>query len=238
MGRFMSPDWSAKAEPVPYARLGDPQTLNLYAYLRNNPLAGIDADGHCAGGGWCDIHGNPYQTDSEKEAAMKAAQQQGNSATPVQVGEQWLTGTGPRNQTFHDGDPFTEQLRHHENVQDVIKGVRDGSLPLEGDRNYNLGGVKGVGLYLKDYSTLLTGGTTGNLAVTYLGSYSLHYTTSDGVITFTAKNTSSLGSATHLPIFGYTAAGQSVSRFMNGLTRSGPMSPTTQTFIFHEHVGP
>jgi RHS repeat-associated protein len=30
MGRFMSPDWSAQVEPVPYAKLGDPQTLNLY----------------------------------------------------------------------------------------------------------------------------------------------------------------------------------------------------------------
>ena len=30
MGRFMSPDWSAKEEPVPYAKLDDPQTLNLY----------------------------------------------------------------------------------------------------------------------------------------------------------------------------------------------------------------
>ncbi len=129
-------------------------------------------------------------------------------------------------------------LRHHSNVQDVINGVRDGSLPPNGDHDYNLGGVKGVGLYLKDYSTLLTGGATGNLAVTYLGSYSLHYTTSDGVITFTVKNTSTLGSATHLPIFGYTAAGQRFSRFMTGLSQSGPMSPTTQTFIFHEHVVP
>lgn len=167
-----------------------------------------------------------------------AAPQPGNSATPFQVGAQWLTGTGPRNQTFHDGDPFTEQLRHHDNVQDVINGVRDGSLPPNGNHDYNLGGVKGVGLYLRDYSTLLTGGLTGNLAVTYLGSYSLHYATSDGVITFTVKNTSSLGSATHLPIFGYTAAGQSFSRFMTGLAQGGPMSPTTQTFIFHEHVIP
>jgi RHS repeat-associated protein len=47
MGRFMSPDWSAKASPVPYATFGDPQSLNLYAYMRNNPLGGADADGHC-----------------------------------------------------------------------------------------------------------------------------------------------------------------------------------------------
>ena len=46
MGRFMSPDWSAKMEPVPYAKLDNPQTLNLYAYVGNNPLRFVDADGH------------------------------------------------------------------------------------------------------------------------------------------------------------------------------------------------
>jgi RHS repeat-associated protein len=46
MGRFMSPDWSAKVMPVPYASLGNPQSLNLYAYVGNNPLIHIDPDGH------------------------------------------------------------------------------------------------------------------------------------------------------------------------------------------------
>jgi RHS repeat-associated protein len=46
MGRFMSPDWSAKEDPVPYAKLDDPQSLNLYAYVRNNPLSRTDVDGH------------------------------------------------------------------------------------------------------------------------------------------------------------------------------------------------
>ena len=46
MGRFMSPDWSAKEDPVPYAHLDDPQSLNLYAYVHNNPLAKADLDGH------------------------------------------------------------------------------------------------------------------------------------------------------------------------------------------------
>src|SRR5208337_4286700 len=51
MGRFMSPDWAAKASPVPYATFGDPQSLNLYSYVRNNPLSRMDADGHwdCSG---------------------------------------------------------------------------------------------------------------------------------------------------------------------------------------------
>jgi RHS repeat-associated protein len=46
MGRFLSPDWSAKTEPVPYAKLDDPQSLNLYAYVGNNPLNRTDPDGH------------------------------------------------------------------------------------------------------------------------------------------------------------------------------------------------
>ncbi|MGB6975766.1 MAG: RHS repeat-associated core domain-containing protein [Terracidiphilus sp.] len=46
MGRWFSPDWSAKVEPVPYSKLDDPQSLNLYAYVLNNPLALADADGH------------------------------------------------------------------------------------------------------------------------------------------------------------------------------------------------
>jgi RHS repeat-associated protein len=46
MGRFMSPDWAAQEEPVPYAKPDDPQSLNLYAYVENNPLLRVDADGH------------------------------------------------------------------------------------------------------------------------------------------------------------------------------------------------
>lgn len=46
MGRFLSPDWSAKAEPVPYAKLDNPQSLNLYSYVWNNPLSRNDPDGH------------------------------------------------------------------------------------------------------------------------------------------------------------------------------------------------
>ncbi len=51
MGRFMSPDWSVKAEPVPYAKLDNPQSLNLYAYVGNNPLSRTDPDGHCDSSG-------------------------------------------------------------------------------------------------------------------------------------------------------------------------------------------
>ena len=46
-GRSTTPDWSMTPQPVPYADLSDPQTLNLYGYVRNNPLSRTDPDGHC-----------------------------------------------------------------------------------------------------------------------------------------------------------------------------------------------
>ncbi|MGD0830887.1 MAG: RHS repeat-associated core domain-containing protein [Terracidiphilus sp.] len=42
MGRFMSPDWSAKATPVPYARLDNPQSLNLYGGWRTLSFSRLD----------------------------------------------------------------------------------------------------------------------------------------------------------------------------------------------------
>jgi len=46
LGRFLTPDWSSDPEAVPYAKLGNPQSLNLYAYVQNNPVNALDLDGH------------------------------------------------------------------------------------------------------------------------------------------------------------------------------------------------
>ena len=58
----MTPDWAAKPTTVPYALFGDPQTLNLYSYVRNNPLSRADLDGHCADhykDGTCKVNVDP-----------------------------------------------------------------------------------------------------------------------------------------------------------------------------------
>ena len=47
LGRFMTPDWAAKPISVPYANFGNPQSLNLYSYVQNNPTTMGDPDGHC-----------------------------------------------------------------------------------------------------------------------------------------------------------------------------------------------
>ena len=49
MGRWMSPDYNEAGDvpdPVPYADLENPQSLNLYGYANNNPLKNTDPDGH------------------------------------------------------------------------------------------------------------------------------------------------------------------------------------------------
>jgi RHS repeat-associated protein len=46
LGRFVTPDWSSNPVPVPYADLGDPQSLNQYSYVRNVPTVKVDLDGH------------------------------------------------------------------------------------------------------------------------------------------------------------------------------------------------
>lgn len=45
-GRFTTPDWSERPQPIPYADLSNPQTLNLYSYVINNPLNRTDPLGH------------------------------------------------------------------------------------------------------------------------------------------------------------------------------------------------
>ncbi|MFZ0213469.1 MAG: RHS repeat-associated core domain-containing protein, partial [Candidatus Acidiferrales bacterium] len=46
LGRWLSADWSAVPAPVPYANLTNPQTLNLYAMVSDNPETFADLDGH------------------------------------------------------------------------------------------------------------------------------------------------------------------------------------------------
>jgi RHS repeat-associated protein len=46
-GRWLSADWSAVSAPIPYANLTNPQTLNLYSMVADDPESFADLDGHC-----------------------------------------------------------------------------------------------------------------------------------------------------------------------------------------------
>jgi RHS repeat-associated protein len=51
-GRWLSADWSNVPVPVPYANLTNPQTLNLYSMVADDPESFADLDGHCGTGGF------------------------------------------------------------------------------------------------------------------------------------------------------------------------------------------
>ena len=77
LGRFMIPDWAATATAVPYANFGNPQSLNLYSYVKNNPTTFGDPDGHCCD--WQYIAGavQAYASDNLAAGAFH-----GNSDNP------------------------------------------------------------------------------------------------------------------------------------------------------------
>jgi RHS repeat-associated protein len=230
LGRFSSADTDVPAGQ-------GVQAYDRYAFVNNNPVRYIDPSGHafcqgyegsCTGGG--NGSGRPPM---------------GDLATPWDVGLEWLTGLGPRHHEFYDGDPFTELLQAHEYLDLVRRSIKErlqaGNYSPD-EMDYYLGGVQGVPKYAKDYSTLLTFGQTGNLAVTYLGSYELDYyvvhvdpVAKTAEILFHVTNESTLASATHPPVIGYTKFWeQNVSPIVNGMVATGPMSTVTQSFWWTE----
>ncbi|WP_123854038.1 hypothetical protein [Chryseobacterium shandongense] len=163
--------------------------------------------------------------------------------TPWQLGVEWLSGKGPRHRDFTNGDLMTEMLRKHSHVQKtrdiILSKMALGQRSLVGSNSYKLGGIKGVGLYLKDYSTLLTGGLTGNLAVTYLRSYNLEYIAAaynnTVVVLFSVENSSTMQSASRPPILGYLPIWQQTAgKRINEKFKTGWGSKTTQSFNWTE----
>lgn len=73
----MTPDWAARPTAVPYAVFGDPQSLNLYGYVRNDPVSIADADGHR-----CDSRGNSSKCGRE-EVAYEESETNHGAQKPV-----------------------------------------------------------------------------------------------------------------------------------------------------------
>jgi RHS repeat-associated protein len=286
LGRFTQPDTIV---PNPL----NPQSLNRFAYVLNNPLKYTDPTGHVecwdedcnggpsGGGGGGDNGGgssgnvNPCNADPTAEGCPGAQEAvpsaetgenqypngkecwphcndegEGDGATPWDVGWEWLSGQGPRHHTFRDGDPFTELLQTHywidETRDEIAACLAAGGSTSEcsGNNNYDLGGLEGVPKYFQDYSNVLTLGHTGNLAVTFLGSYELKYQmlnvdkdAGTAKVLFHVSNESTLASATHPPVLGYLEFWEkNITPTVNALVQTGPMSKVTQDFYWAETI--
>jgi len=186
-------------------------------------------------------------------ALITAKRSDHKNTAPFQLGVEWLTGKGPKSRDFTSGDYTVELYKQHEHYQKALSNVTNKlrNLPANAPNPdygypYELDGIDGVGKYVTDYSTLATGGMTGNLMFTYLGSHSLwiEVTANDierrvANVTFTVHNMSTLESGTRLPYIGYKEWYiNSVGNFLNTKVagRTGPTSETEQVFQLTEPI--
>ena len=239
-------------------------SISPYAFVANNPILLVDPDGRYPR--WNGKYGDEcgyYDSNTNEDLSWNQVQnyinfgsydginelENSNSVpnktiTPFGVGVEWLTGHGERSRTFVGGDYFTELLRKHDNIAStkkiIAEKIKNGK--FHDTELYGLNGIQGVGKYIKDYSTLLTGGFTGNLAATYLGSYNLDWSVikiagNEATVLFEVTNSSTIQSACRPPVLGYLSIWKNtVGSTLNSIFSSGPASKTTQKLIWSEKI--
>ena len=141
IGRFMSPDWAAKPTMVPYAKFGDPQSLNLYSYVENGPINRIDADGHCftcipgeAGGAPTDSPGQDKSRAPDNPATAPKRQ----PVTQVTLLGNTLTIT------YAQGMSADDQLAASDKITAVVKLLNSNDEKLTKDEKGALGNIKTI----------------------------------------------------------------------------------------------
>jgi hypothetical protein len=233
---------------VPFASQGV-QAWDRFAYANNSPSRFNDPSGHIpcdeiAPNGQC-ISYDRLKLPKNDTPAVPDSPENGDSATPWDVGEEWLTGKGRRSHEFRDRDPFTELLQRHKYLEYLRKIIaerlKNGNFS-ELTAYYDLSGIEGVPKYISDYSTLLTIGKMGNLAVTYLGGFKVeiyiadvNFSTGQASVLFNVYNSSTLGSGIRPPVLGYTKFwNNTVAPMLN--PSQGPMSEVTQSFWWYETI--
>jgi RHS repeat-associated protein len=209
MGRFMSADWSAKAEPVPYAKLENPQSLNLYGYVGNNPLARVDMDGHSWLQRYLEQNSASFELDAfvqnqQDQQAQKQAQAQQKSQTqPANANMNVVLSAGfpPKaNHTENNGAFFVVQW-------EALKLDKNGAVIPHSDPN--------TGLYNSRPPGAIT--LQENQGAGFTGKYSGHDVgvTSDNII------------AGHPPFLQQWSVGGQPVRVVIGGTASHPVTAWT-----------
>lgn len=169
MGRFITPDWAARATAVPYAVFGDPQTLNLYTYVENGPLNRVDADGHGGNGGGtagncslqssdsaCNrqnqgVKANPAQNKKDPPAPKKGFAVLPTIAGAVDLGVGKAGATAQGSATATVPLPFVDKTLHpHLGVEasgslDAYAGQHTAAQPKQDKDSFVFGAFAGVG---------------------------------------------------------------------------------------------
>jgi RHS repeat-associated protein len=152
MGRFMSPDWSAKVAPVPYAKLDNPQSLNLYAYVGNNPLVRTDPTGH-------------YNTDCTAKAVSGCSQGiqnfEANRQKDLNSKSAKVRAAAAAYGGFNDGNKVNLKVDPSATSgltkQDVKDGKRQDSVTVTMPTNGSKGLVAHEGSHVEDFNSVMSG---------------------------------------------------------------------------------
>ena len=122
LGRFMIADWAVKPTNVPYANFGNPQSLNLYSYVQNNPTTLGDPDGHQYGLELLEevvldhpeqvakvLHGIEVASQGAEDVLAQGAKELGSAVTAFNVASMVLLNPQPLGggDTLHE-HPFKE----------------------------------------------------------------------------------------------------------------------------------
>jgi hypothetical protein len=171
----MSPDWSAKEEPVPYAKLDDPQSLNLYAYVLNNPMDRVDPDGHAGLSDWLKQKVCGFGVSSfcaSRPQQQQQQQQQVNS--PGQLTDAQNSAMGdPNLQPGAHGHPShcseaTCQIAHAVGANTAPLGPSNGGFYVANQQVANLArasATPGSGWHLSDLASAQQSANQGRLTV-------------------------------------------------------------------------
>jgi RHS repeat-associated protein len=119
MGRFMSPDWSPRPASFPFADPNNPQSLNLYAYVNNNPLSHVDEDGHL----WEELKNLWNWGHYVNNAGLNAAlQNDADQARSNLSGMKGFTLNGQSPADFAKGANNQQAIRAEQTVVDFLTG--------------------------------------------------------------------------------------------------------------------
>ncbi|MBC7228457.1 MAG: RHS repeat-associated core domain-containing protein [Thermoflexales bacterium] len=203
LGRFISPD---PIVPEP----GNPQALNRYGYVNNNPLRYTDPSGHALTCGWgeggCESLPPPPPHYSPSAANTQA----------LWILTSWFFEIGPEEQWYGPESPFTQILMHHVGVQRVREEWAAAGYPLAfpapGEfRTFRIEETAStpLGAYVQEnVRMLLSFGGFGsptpegpiNPLGGILGSYDVQITNlGDGTALFLVKNETDWASGTRIP---------------------------------------
>lgn len=211
MGRFMTPDWAERPTTVPYAVFGDPQSLNLYTYVRNDPVTEADANGHL-GFGSGNYQTNEFFCFGGGGTCLPSGDEEGGPAEAQDAATTAVLTTQGQNANQNSQTAAAQSTVTAATVGAVVGGVA-GAI---------VGGIVGAAggtLVEPGGGTIVGGGLGGTEGAKDGAAVGALIGATLGVIYSTAKDAATGPKAADAP--GVTAGGQATDKYGNKLGPSG-----------------